>query len=210
MARRTLRNLDARIIKLTIHYGATNGIDNISTKRIAKDLKITEPTIYVHFKTKERLLLAAYKGILANIYAGRLLRDVDEKNQSDYLQGELLRVLQLSDTHREEVIYAFNYRNSSHQKSFSSPEGDAYLNHFTKALLATIQDPDMADSVRKTLIPVCYDVFELFAYKVAKGEVRADMLTVKIMVSLIIGGLQGTRDVFYASLTPEEKKAIRQ
>jgi AcrR family transcriptional regulator len=68
MARRNLRNIDQRIINRTIEEGAAKGIDGISTKKIASLLRITEPTIYVHFGTKDNLLKEAYKTAVATLY----------------------------------------------------------------------------------------------------------------------------------------------
>jgi AcrR family transcriptional regulator len=63
MARRTLRNLDQRIIKETIVLGAKQGPVRLNVRTLAKNCGITDTTVYVHFETKKKLLLSAFEYI---------------------------------------------------------------------------------------------------------------------------------------------------
>jgi Transcriptional regulator len=209
MARRTLRNLDERILKWTIHYGAIDGISNVSTKRIAKDLRITEPTIYVHFKTKGNLLYEAYKRIVETVYDFQEVPHEDPKQFTDELERELLRLLEKASLKREEVVFAFNYRNSPNYRTFTTPGSELYLQHFSEVLISAIHDPTMTETIKKTLIPVALEIFNLFTFKVAKGEMDATPLRAKILVALVMGGLMNAHEVFYSQLTPEEIATLK-
>ena len=56
MARRTLVNIDKKILRGAIRMGAEDGIENISTIKLSNKIGISEGTIFVHFKTKENLI----------------------------------------------------------------------------------------------------------------------------------------------------------
>ncbi len=112
MARRTLRALDSRIIKRTIQAGAKRGVSNISTKDISFILGITEPTIYVHFGTKDNLLYQAYLECRRSIdeEERNLLKTYetskkDEKDLISMLQG----FITLDLVAKEKISYALDY-----------------------------------------------------------------------------------------------------
>ncbi len=100
MARRTLRNLDERILKKTVAFGAAKGAARVSTKKIASVLTITEPTIYVHFKTKVNLLYEAY------IYAVKALYTVE----GETMKEKIIQILDNSRNYPEAAAYISSYR----------------------------------------------------------------------------------------------------
>lgn len=61
MARRTLLNIREKILKSTIDIGASDGVENVTARKIAQQCGITDATVFVYFKTKENLLLKAYE-----------------------------------------------------------------------------------------------------------------------------------------------------
>ena len=67
MGRRNLENIDQKIIRQTIKLGAQDGVDHVSTLELAKKLGISEGTIFVHFKTKDNLINAAFKYICTEL-----------------------------------------------------------------------------------------------------------------------------------------------
>jgi AcrR family transcriptional regulator len=208
MARRNLRNLDERILKRTIHYGAVDGAGNISTKRIAKDLRVTEPTIYVHFKTKENLLLSAFNYCIQDLYDLDYIKKAGEVQNPDHLDEELLRLLQKGKENDEEIVYAFNYRHSTFYAPTNSEEGKAYMDLFKKIIRSYVNDPDMTEKTTTTLVGVCLEIVDLFIYKAAKGEIEPNAVNAKILSALVLGGLAGGQKYFYDSLTDAEKASL--
>ena len=103
MARRKLRNLDARILKKTLYYGALLGIDKISTKKIAEDIGITEPTIYVHFRTRANLLYEGYRTAIKQVFA-------EFANENSPTETRFFHALQSAKNNVEAAIYAYYYR----------------------------------------------------------------------------------------------------
>lgn len=142
MARRKLRNLDARILKKTIYYGALLGIDEISTKKIAEDIGITEPTIYVHFRTRANLLFEANSAAVKKIGEEFLSGDMS-------LSERFRLALMSAKNNPEAVLYAFYYR----QKNLSDEFDHLFDEFFRK--------PTAAKD----------GVIEGFLYRVATGSV---------------------------------------
>lgn len=209
MARRNLRNLDERILRKTISYGASDGISNISTKRIAKDLHITEPTIYVHFKTKENLLLSAYSKAVEDIYDIDSLKKADVEYFKNELDKVLLKLLLSAKANSEAIVYAFNYRHSCFFNNNMTEQRNLYTKVLTDVLAAYINDPEMNPATEKTLVSISFEIMDLFVYKAAKGEIEPNPVTAKILMALVVGGLSGSKEAFYARLTNEEKEALK-
>ena len=108
MARRNLRNIDERILNRVIIEGAKNGIEGVSTKKIAAFLRITEPTIYVHFQSKKHLLDEAYHKAMDALYTLKSLKENDDF--SSVIAENLYLIGLQAAKYPDEVIYAFNYR----------------------------------------------------------------------------------------------------
>lgn len=112
MARRTLRALDSRIIKRTIQAGAKKGVSNISTKEMSTLLGITEPTIYVHYGTKENLLSQAFKecGTVIREYENIALKKYENSARTEQDVINLLNdLISLNGIGAEKIAYALDY-----------------------------------------------------------------------------------------------------
>ena len=72
-----------KIIKTAIKHFANKGYENTSIEEIAKELNITKPAIYYHFKSKKNL----YNEIFKEIFTKIELKDFNdiEKNISHYI-----------------------------------------------------------------------------------------------------------------------------
>lgn len=137
MARRTLRALDNRIIKRTLIAGAKKGINNISTKEIASLLDITEPTIYVHYKTKENLLFCAYKEAVMEILGvNHSLLDALEKSKKtdEDIKNFLIALVKLEGVDVEKTAYAIDYERNT--KEIAHPLCDAFYDRLFTVLNA--------------------------------------------------------------------------
>ena len=117
MARRKLRNLDNRILKKVVAHGAEKGISEISTKVIAEEIGITEPTIYVHLHTRVNLLLNA------NEYALHEIVSAFADNDATLLQRWEL-ALKAANEHKEAALYAYFYRQLNTSDEFDKIFGD--------------------------------------------------------------------------------------
>jgi AcrR family transcriptional regulator len=107
MARRTLLKLDERILSWVISEGALKGTEGISTSRIASQLRISEPTIFVHFRSKENLLFEADRSALHALYSS-LGANLSENPRQNALKA-LLSLGKNAQAHPKEAAYAFFY-----------------------------------------------------------------------------------------------------
>ncbi len=155
MARRKLRNLDNRILKKTVIHGAEFGIDEISTKKIAEEIGITEPTIYVHFNTRNNLLL------LANEYAIEKLKE--ESAGEATLMDKWGLLLKAASANPEAAKYAYYYR----QKNTSDLFDKLFINFL-----------DVNDKI-KSSIP------EHFIYQAACGSLETNEENIKKTFDII-------------------------
>ncbi len=134
MARRTLRALDARIIKKTVAMGAKEGIAGVSTKEIAATLGITEPTIYVHFKTKGNLLESAYKDCveeIKNVENAFVNEYLGSPRTEDDLRKLLLSLIKVEGMSNEKISYITNYERDKEDDN-GNDDYEFFASFFTK------------------------------------------------------------------------------
>lgn len=60
MGRRAIKNLEEKILQEVIRLTNKKGLESLLTREVANNLKISEPTIFSHFKTKYNLLINAF------------------------------------------------------------------------------------------------------------------------------------------------------
>jgi AcrR family transcriptional regulator len=183
MARRTLHHLDERICKRVIYYGAKKGIESISTKRIASDLHISEPTIYVHFKNKDVLLLTCYQNItdsLNRLLAKNLYGPYKSKKEELLQDINKIYHFLFEDifSHREETIFLFAYRRYS-LVPFETPLVTSLID-FVGSF-----DPEWAHLLAKELLGknnfLLLAPLEIYAYEIAKGKIPLNEKTIAYM-----------------------------
>lgn len=132
MARRTLENLDKKILGCTANLGAKKGIENISTAEIAKICEISEPTIYVHFKKKTNLICQVGRhlddGIKALVLEARF-----DPHDKDMIAAEIHRIwMKCFDflvAHPDQTRYYIRYKNSAYYdpKYYAGKDSALYL-----------------------------------------------------------------------------------
>lgn len=188
MARRTLHHLDERICKRVIYYGAKKGIDSISTKRIASDLHISEPTIYIHFKSRADLLLATYQGIvdgLENLLENTIFNKYRGKKEE--LSKDLTKIYYslFNDiyAHKDEVIFLFNYRryaspslSETMRKSFT-----AFISSFNPEISSRLEKEISGDNNFLLLAPL-----EIYAYEIAKVKIIVNDKSIAYMENILL------------------------
>lgn len=210
MARRNLRNIDDRILYRTIAEGAENGIHGISTKKVASALRISEPTIYIHFKTKENLVSAAYQKAFSEVYG--CVSIALDGNLEDTLEKSVELILKNAEEHRNEVIFVFHYQHLDTFKFANPPDSD-----IGKALMVVIgkiwhhdndEKTEFCPYIERQIYCFVTDVICLFSYKVALKELAADSSSAKFVYAILMSGLSGGKERFLSSLNDEEKEAL--
>jgi AcrR family transcriptional regulator len=208
MARRTLRNLDERILNQVIRYGAEEPIGDISTKKIASELRISEPTIYVHYKTKDNLLLQAYKKVAADLYDPKYDKAYEGKDDADTFQTNFECLLLRSGEKGEEVLFAFNYRHSKFWKGDPAQKSQTY-DATSRAIEGIVNGGTSGnEAIDHEIVEICIEELDFLATKVARGEVEPTPTNVKLMSSMVLATLSGVKDKLLSRLSSEEKKQL--
>lgn len=207
MARRNLRNVDERILSRVIHEGSSNGVNNISTKKIASSLRITEPTIYVHFQNKENLIATAYRKAFAALYSQMEFHE--DKNLHSAFERNVLILLQNAKRYPEEAIYVFNYH---HLNSYHTPDpansetGKAFYKVLSSIWNGSGKNGKEADErISRQVYAYTLELMDLFAYEAAIGTLDDDLATAKLVNAVALAGLQEGKALFLASLNGEEE-----
>jgi len=210
MGRRKLIHVEDRIIKRVIFYGGKFGIAAISTKKIASDLRISEPTIYVHFKTKENLLKAAYASIMSATYATekKVFEPLIGKREAfqEKFMDILLSLLEASKKNKGLVVFAFEYRHSA--SGDTKGEGTRKESEFMHSFFSSLtKDSDirLPRMMEDKIITLAIDTIELYCYEVAVGIEEPTPMTAKIMGSMILNGTRGIGKLI-ESFSEEERK----
>lgn len=133
MGRRNLENIDRKIIKQTIKLGALNGLDHISTIELASKLSISEGTIFVHFKTKDNLVLEAYNYIknMVQPYVKKVVYDAETEEE---LFGAWIEFVDVLSKNSDYSLFMYKFFNSKifTKYIFNEPE---YINEFIEKWL---------------------------------------------------------------------------
>jgi AcrR family transcriptional regulator len=214
MARRNLRNIDQRILKRTIEEGAEKGIDGISTKKIASLLRITEPTIYVHFGTKENLLKAAYENAVDTLY--NIVGLSADDNLDEVAPHNFTIIGKQAQEHPSEVIYVFNYRHMPNFIEFApkkTPQGEMIFEalrlawHHSENL---VNPAPFCPYIDHELYLYVLEMISGYVYSIAKKDLPADETTAKFFSALLLSSLRNGKELFKSLLNEENKEELKR
>lgn len=190
MARRTLRNIDDKIIKKVVKIGSVDGIDSISTIEISKSLGISEPTIFVHFQTKKQLLEEAFLFVTKKIFEGFSNRNVEvpENASFEIMWEKINSFLDLCHEFTTEIMFFYNYR---HSKYYCE---EKFLNDtslYRQMIMTTFKDllKSTAAEHQDLLISFCFDTVFSYLIQVFNGLLKDDEPTRKALFKYITTGL---------------------
>ena len=133
MGRRTLDNIERKIIRQTIRLGAEEGLDHISTIELAKKVGISEGTIFVHFKTKENLIYETYK-FCENIIKEPLNGLLTKADTKEELYNYWLTVVEKLIDKPNVALFLYNYFISKYFIRFAFLENDDIITFMNKWL----------------------------------------------------------------------------
>jgi AcrR family transcriptional regulator len=212
MARRNLRNLDQRILLRTIFEGGKYGIDSISGKRIAAFLRITEPTIYVHFQSKKNLLAKAYQLAVAHLYGSLEAEECD--NLEEFLSDDLIFIAQQAKKYPNDVLYVFGYRHLPDAvigSPVDTPKGQNLYNAIRNSWHhgnGVAPSSSFCPYIDQQLFLYAIQTIDDYAFGIAKGEIDENPATAKFLAALLISSLAGGKAVFLKSLSAADKDTL--
>jgi AcrR family transcriptional regulator len=190
MARRTLKNIDEKILKKVVKIGSVGGMDGISTITISKSLDISEPTIFVHFKTKEQLLETAFLFVTNKIFEGFTKESVALPESASYetMWDRINLFLNLCSKYTTEIMFFYNYR---HSRYYSEGKYKDTTNPYKKMISEAFKDlmkkvnPEYED----LLITFCFETIFSYFIQVFSGQIKDEELSRKALFKYITTGL---------------------
>ena len=151
--------IDERIIEMTISSGAEDGLDRISTKEMAAELGISEPTIYVHFSTKANLLRSAYLHALDDLSGAEAIAAISDKIAGGDADEAIDFILQKAARRKSSLCYAFAYKESRPRAKEVNQDGRlSALDKPTRQLMGLIAGPDVPGEKIDDSVPFVRDV----------------------------------------------------
>jgi AcrR family transcriptional regulator len=175
MARRTLIHLDERILAWAVQEGSRKGIEGISTARIASQLRISEPTIFIHFKNKGNLLREAYLFSLRALYGS--IAPIPNENPRKNLLNGLLCLAQNAEKNPAEAAYAQAF---GAKADLSAPLFDQEARP-----LLDLLSPG-APSLSAPCSLALQDALGAFAYRASQGKILRDEEHLTPMLNALI------------------------
>jgi AcrR family transcriptional regulator len=113
MGRKPICNVEKKIMDEVLREDFKYGIYSLSTKAIAAHLKISEPVIFSHFKTKQNLLDRTFEYAFMQVNVPSRIPSVDSIIAYDG-QERFVRFFKEALEEPECVMYAENYLHSSY------------------------------------------------------------------------------------------------
>jgi AcrR family transcriptional regulator len=111
MGRKPICNVEKKIMEEVLRADFKYGIYSLSTKEIASHLKISEPVIFSHFKTKQNLLDRSFEYALAKINLASAIPEPGSVIVPD-AEERFLTFFQFALQEPKALVYANNYAHS--------------------------------------------------------------------------------------------------
>ena len=176
------------IIKAATKLIGENGLQNLTTKKLAAEMAFSEPAIYRHFKNKSEILNAVLQHYKTELQAG--LRNImqDEKNAIDKIKAMIH--FQFAHFTRYPAVIMVIFSETSFQ----------YDNELSKVVLSIIQNKSNL-------------VHAMLQSGISAGQIREDV-DANQLTNLILGTMRFTvlkwRLSKYEFNLVEEGKALQQ
>lgn len=127
------------IIEATISYVATYGLENISTKKIASSIHISEGTIFNNFSTKRILLVSCLNYIDGKIDAELKQAPSYGLNLKKHMKAMWYSYFHFLASHRDYTKFYIQFRQSSYYDEETIKGQDNSYNFFTKIIQKNIR-----------------------------------------------------------------------
>lgn len=194
MARRTLQDIEECILRHTVMLGAKKGLENISTLEIAKLCGISEPTIFVHFKTKKNLIIQAGRRLdsaIRNIIAGihfDIFDIQDTENLTNKIKQTWRACFDYLYEHPDDTRYYNRYRHSAYYTETPDyAEGGIYAHAVNFMLLHNCRLKEYSD-IGYPAVAICtIDSTLNFVETMIDGKLRYEEKILDLIFKLIFG-----------------------
>jgi len=190
-----LSNRQNEIINAALDIIAKNGIQNFTTKNLAKTIGISEAALYRHFASKTEILLTMLEQI--RIFKLEIFNEIAETNQNifDKINHVFFKLLSKFEETPSIVSVIFSdeiFKNDEILSNKINEIMDNYQNLFIKILVVAQQNREIRNDVdAKYLIMFLLGGLRLLVRKWEKSNYKFDLISegkrlTKVFESLLI------------------------
>ncbi len=184
MARRTLIDIDGQMIRAAIKIGGRDGIDNITSRKVAQICGVTDPLIFVHYGTMDNLIIQsmsyAVNVIMESVNNVAIKGGVNkwEENWDELVRWHL--------ENGELTQFLYNAINS--RFGFEVPERlKEFFVEFCKPLIGE-KNKDVADAEMNIYYYMTYQHFLHYVTRVLRGDLQNNARNNELAKKLVLGG----------------------
>jgi AcrR family transcriptional regulator len=190
MGRRTIKNVDTKIMDEVIKENFRYGIASISTKDLARRIHISEPVIFAHFKTKQNLMNRTFEYAWSKVPERAIFPTPDiDINDPKVYQVYVARFQELLSRPKE-VVYGDSYYHSSYYDFSLAYEVEKNL---VDRLIAVFKlyHTGRSDEERKIMVMQYLENMVASLSRMARGITQASDENLRIVFGMLLFGSYG-------------------
>ena len=186
MARRTLVNTDEKMLDAAILIGSEEGIDAITSRKIAKICGITDPLVFVHFKTMDNLMTEVYKKICGELYENA--KTLDLKGTPEDFHEKWDEIVKYFVDNPVLTKFLYNIIHSKYGEKVPNEFKEFYLKIIRNAL--EVNNSGLNDDQCIIFYYLSMESLLHFAVRILRGEIELNEKTSRVAYKLIFGGYE--------------------
>lgn len=182
--------LEKKILSEVMRSTWKNGSGSVSTKEIAKALGISEPAIFSHFPTKQKLMDAAFIQAWRYFNSDPLYVPGDIQRLSDVKYELYEQVIADHLKHKKEIVYSVHYIGSVYFSPKVAREAQLPYRQGIAQIIERIygpQDPVLMDNLTEFYLEQVVRAL----YHFVIGDIENNDSNRRHLFAFIIGGMKG-------------------
>jgi AcrR family transcriptional regulator len=190
MGRKTIANIDKKIIREVWRESVKYGIESVSTKQISQKLKVSEPVIFTHFKTKRNLMLSAFEEAWHALPERKIFPTKLINGDEDEAFNGFKEIVNLCLANPSPVIFANQFINSSY---FTKKEAGPITHAFQSELAANFGEinPKIGPNYLDNLSDLAIDGLLNSLARIVLGQFAHDEESLCVVWGTIVYGFVG-------------------
>lgn len=182
MARRTLIDIDNKIISAVYKIGASQGVHAITAQKVAKMCGISHFTIFEHFQTKENLLQVAAE-TFDRKYMGLMEELLNENHSRRTTFQEMIKLFV------KDADGALYYNNYTLERGFDPTQANKRSEEFLKYAKSFFYDKNYADSKYLLMWDYVTSMSFYYAEKIIHGYIPNTQGALDLITDMITEGI---------------------
>ena len=184
MARRTLVDIDEKMIDAAIQIGGDEGINEITSRKIARMCDITDPLIFVHFGTMDNLLTIAYKKLCSDML--RAAQHLGVTGEEGNLKEKWPSIIAYFTNHPNLTKFLYNAIHSKYGMSVPEDFKEFFINIIVNSVNAFNPNTSIEDC--RVFYYLTLESLLHFCVRIINGELEMNQNNLNIGYKVVFGG----------------------